>query len=493
MLLTISTTHQPATDLGYLLHKNPARVQAVELAYGKAHIFYPEATAERCTAALLLDIDPVALVRNQHGPAGEGFALEQYVNDRPYVASSFLSVALGKVFGTALAGTCKDRPALPEKPLPLAATVAVVPAPSANWLRRLFEPLGYEVEIETHPLDPTQPAWGASRYHTLHLRHAGLRLRDLLSHLYVLIPVLDNDKHYWINQEEIEKLLRRGGEWLPQHPDREFITRRYLLNFAAYVRPALARLLEDENPETPDAAGGEEAGEETAIPALPPPATTPESTEAERTFRSLHDLRLAYVAEAIGRMGAKRVLDLGCGEGKLVKLLLQQSQVEYVLGMDVSYKALLRAQERLHVLDMAPRQRQRLDLIQGSLLYHDPRLEGFDAAAVVEVIEHLDEGRLAAFEQVVFGRARPGVVFVTTPNVTYNQQYEALTAGHFRHADHRFEWTRDEFTAWAEGLAARHGYRVQIEWLGPVAEDPAIGAPSQIATFVRHETIRDET
>ena len=111
MLLTITTTHQPATDLGYLLHKNPARLQSVEITGGQAHVFYPEATPERCTAALLLDLDPIGLVRG-HAP-GEGFALAQYVNDRPYVASSFLSVALSKAFGTAMNGTCKDRPALP--------------------------------------------------------------------------------------------------------------------------------------------------------------------------------------------------------------------------------------------------------------------------------------------------------------------------------------------------------------------------------------------
>src|SRR5262245_11106948 len=104
MLLTITTTHSPATDLGYLLHKNPARTHTFDLSFGQAHIFYPEVGEERCTAALLLDIDPVGLVRGRRGPAGEGGMLEQYVNDRPYVASSFLSVAISQVFGTAMSG-----------------------------------------------------------------------------------------------------------------------------------------------------------------------------------------------------------------------------------------------------------------------------------------------------------------------------------------------------------------------------------------------------
>ncbi|KAA9327449.1 3' terminal RNA ribose 2'-O-methyltransferase Hen1 [Hymenobacter busanensis] len=470
MLLTITTTHQPATDLGYLLHKNPARLQTLEVAAGQAHIFYPEASAERCTVALLLDIDPVALVRNHRGPAGEGFALEQYVNDRPYVASSFLSVALAKAFNTAMNGTCKDRPELPDTLLPLEATVAVVPAATAEQLQRLFAPLGYEVETEAHPLDPTVPAWGNSRYFTLRLRHPARRLRELLSHLYVLIPVLDNDKHYWVNASEAEKLLHRGADWLPQHPDREFITRRYLRNLAQYVNPTLERLLDaDETPadDEPEAAlATVEVSAEAAAP-------------AEK--QNLHDLRLDRVAEEIRRLGAKRVLDLGCGEGKLARRLLKMPHVEHILAIDVSYRELQRAHERLHVAEMPPRQRERLTLAQGSLLYHDPRLAGYDAAAVVEVIEHLDENRLAAFEQVVFARARPGAVLVTTPNADYNQRYETLSAGEFRHADHRFEWTRAQFAEWAAGVAARHGYVVHVLPLGPEAAE--VGAPSQLAVF----------
>ncbi|GGG54389.1 3' terminal RNA ribose 2'-O-methyltransferase Hen1 [Hymenobacter glacieicola] len=476
MLLTITTTHQPATDLGYLLHKNPSRLQTLDVAAGQAHVFYPEATAERCTAALLLTIDPVALVRSHRGPAGEGFALEQYVNDRPYVASSFLSAALAKAFNTAMNGTCKDRPELPDTLLPLMATVAVMPAASAEQLQRLFGPLGYEVETEAHPLDPTVPEWGNSRYFTLRLRHAGLRLQDLLSHLYVLIPVLDNNKHYWIGKAEAEKLLHRGGEWLPRHPEREFITRRYL-RFSAYVNPTLERLLSNE----------EDLTDDTIELALSPaanaaPATELGAGEAADTL-SLHDLRLDRVAEEIRRLGAKRVLDLGCGEGKLVRRLLQLPHVEHILALDVSWRELERAQQRLHVAEMPPRQRERLTLAQGSVLYHDPRLAGYDAAAVVEVIEHLDESRLATFEQVVFARARPGVVLVTTPNADYNQHYETLAAGQFRHQDHRFEWTQAQFTAWAGGVAERHGYRVRVEPLGPVMA--GLGAPSQLAVFER--------
>ncbi|UOQ77450.1 3' terminal RNA ribose 2'-O-methyltransferase Hen1 [Hymenobacter sp. 5516J-16] len=307
MLLTITTTHQPATDLGYLLHKNPARLQTLDVAAGQAHVFYPEATAERCTAALLLSIDPVALVRNHRGPAGEGFALEQYVNDRPYVASSFLSAALAKAFNTAMNGTCKDRPELPDVLLPLAATIAVMPAASAEQLQRLFAPLGYEVETEAHLLDPTVPEWGNSRYFTLHLRHAGVRLQDLLSHLYVLIPVLDNNKHYWIGRAEAEKLLHRGGEWLPRHPEREFITRRYL-RFSAYVNPTLERLLRSE----------EDVTDDTAELPMPLAENATQTTEFEEKVaadkHSLHNLRLDRVAEEIRRLGLSASSTWGAGK-----------------------------------------------------------------------------------------------------------------------------------------------------------------------------------
>ncbi len=496
MLLTISTTYQPATDLGYLLHKNPARLQTVEVSGGLAHVFYPEATAERCTAALLLDLDPVGLVRGRGERGGEGFALEQYVNDRPYVASSFLSVALSKAFGTAMNGTCKDRPALPAEALPLAVKVAVVAAPGPDWPRRLFEPLGYQVETEAYALDPTQPAWGDSQYYTLHLRHDGLRLQDVLTHLYVLLPVLDNNKHYYVDQTEAEKLLHRGGDWLPRHPERDFITRRYLRYRALYVNPTLARLLDaDELTDEADAAAAPAAPANpvpeaatdpaAAADALPPATASAAGDQAEARVptekTSLHDQRLQQVAQEIYQLAPKRVLDLGCGEGKLLRLLLRQPKIDYILGMDVSHQALTRAAQRLHLAEMPPRQRARIDLIQGSLLYKDERLAGFDAAALVEVIEHLDPGRLAALEAVVFGQARPGHVFVTTPNADYNQLYDTLSAGTFRHTDHRFEWSRAEFAAWATAVAERHGYQVRLVAMGEEME--GVGGPSQMAVF----------
>jgi 3' terminal RNA ribose 2'-O-methyltransferase Hen1 len=242
MLLSITTTHRPATDLGYLLHKHPARSQELELAFGRAHMFYSEATDERCTFALALDVDPVGLVRG--GDGKDRGLLDQYVNDRPYAASSLLSVAIAQALRTALGGRCEQRPELVQQAIPLEVKVTPLPVRGGpNLVERLFAPLGYTIAAEPLPLDETMPEWGLSAYVTLRLS-ATCRLADLLNHVYVLIPVLDLKKHYYIDTDEIEKLLARGGAWLPAHPERELIAHRYLRRSRALANQAIERLAE---------------------------------------------------------------------------------------------------------------------------------------------------------------------------------------------------------------------------------------------------------
>lgn len=454
MLLTLETTHQPATDLGFLLHKNPARVQTEDLSFGKAHVFYPEASTELCKVALLVEVDPVALVRGR-GPAGEGGQLEQYVNDRPYAANSFLSVAIGRLFTTAMSGRSKERPELAELAISLKAHLPVIAARGGQELvKRLFEPLGYIVTVEGSRLDEAFPEWGDSPYVSLTISGTA-RLQDLLTHLYVLIPVLDNEKHYWVANDEIEKLLKRGEGWLGRHPERDLIVSRYLKRQRHLTREALDRLLIDE----------------------------PEA-EAERTEErqpNLHEGRLQAALQKLKETGAKRVVDLGCGEGKLLRLLLADQQFETILGMDVSWRTLEHAKEQLRLDELPERQRARIEMIQGSLTYRDQRLNGFDAAAVVEVIEHLDAPRLATFERNLFEFARPRHVVLTTPNAEYNAVFGSLPSGEFRHGDHRFEWTRAQFESWATGVASRFGFGVNFEPVGP--NDPEHGAPTQMAMF----------
>lgn len=467
MLLSITTSHSPATDLGYLLHKNPSKAQEFALTFGRAHVFYTEAEKERCTAALLVDVDPVALVRSRRGPAGDGGLLDQYVNDRPYVASSFLSVAIGDVYRSAMAGRSKERQELVDTAIPLEVVIPVVPSRGGERLiASLFEPLGYDLQARRLPLDEKFPEWGASSYYRLELRTVK-PLKNVLTHLYVLLPVLDNDKHYWVGDDEVEKLIRHGEGWLASHPEREQIARRYLKNQRSLAREALSRLLAEEEPE------------EDAAPEVVSKAAEREAT-LERPI-SLNERRIEEVLKALRDSNASSVLDLGCGEGKLLSALLKDRSFARVVGVDVSIRALEIASERLKLDRLPATVRDKLQLLHGALTYRDKRLAGFDAAAVVEVIEHLDASRLLAFERVLFEFARPKTVVITTPNSEYNVRFPNLAAGQFRHLDHRFEWTRAEFHEWATGVAVRYGFDVRFASVGE--EDPHVGPPTQMAVL----------
>ena len=452
MLLTLTTTHRPATDLGFLLHKHPDRVFSFTLPMGQGQVFYPEVGEERCTVALMVELDPVELSRGR-ASQGSGAPLEPYVNDRPYAASSFLTGALREAFGTAMSGRSKERQELADAALPFEVRLPALPSRGgADFAERLFGPLGYAVEAHPLPLDEHFPEWGDSPY--LDVKLSGtVQLRVLLAHLSVLIPVLDDAKHYFVDEGEIERLGRVGEGWLDVHPERELILRRALKHQRDLLR--LAKM---------NSGLAEEAAAEPVAP-------------------SLNALRLAAVEAELVASSAARVLDLGCGEGHLLKPLLANPQFREIVGMDVSVRELKRAERYLRLDELPPTVRARLTLIQGSLTYRDARLRGYDAAVLVEVIEHLDEARLWTLERVVFGDARPGTVVVTTPNAEYNARYAFLGGGEARHQDHRFEWNRETFQAWATRVGETFGYGVTFRPVGE--EDPALGSPTQMAVFTR--------
>ena len=445
-----------------MLHKHTDRFQSFELSFGQAHVYYPEVSADRCSACLLLDVDAVGMVRGKN--PDQNFLLAQYVNDRPYVASSFLSVAIAQVYGSALQGRCKDRPELVNTPIPLTANLDVLSVRGGERvLRAMFEPLGYDVEVIRYPLDERYPDWGDSPYFSVTVRKT-TTLSDLLTHLYVLVPVFDARKHYYVGEEEIQNLLRKGEGWLAQHPEKEEIVRRYLRYQQSLYRSAIYQLLRDEG-----GAMKEEGNDEsTDSPAV---AVTPR----------LNDERLMAVLAALKTSGAMRVLDLGCGEGKLLRRLMKDKQFTEIVGLDVSVRCLEIASARLKLEQLSESQASRIKLIHGSLMYRDKRLEGYDAASVVEVIEHLDPPRLKAFERVLFEFAKPRTIVLTTPNAEYNAVWETLPAGEFRHADHRFEWTRQEFQTWANAIATRFGYAVRFQGIGP--EHATHGTPTQMGIF----------
>ncbi|MDN3506641.1 MAG: 3' terminal RNA ribose 2'-O-methyltransferase Hen1 [Simkaniaceae bacterium] len=463
MLLSIKTNHYPATDLGYLLHKNPQKYHEFSLSSGKAHVFFSSIEEDSCCATLMLEMDPIGLVRKN---TNQSFSLEQYVNNRPYVASSFLSIALVKVFRSAMKGSCKDRPELPNTPMYFEVTIAALPCKSENGkvlLKDLFEPLGYEVDVQEHLLDDKHPEWGNAQHYTVTIRNTCL-LKDLLSHIYVLIPVLDNEKHYWITKDEVDKLLSYGEGWLQSHPKQELIVARYLKRQKPLTSEALGRLL-DEN----------------AI------ETTQEEEEVQLEEKlTLHQERMQDVLNVLKKGRARRVADLGCGEGILLKHLLADISIEKILGMDVSYRSLQRAKLKLNLEELPPMQQERIALIQGSLNYTDARIQGYDAITLIEVIEHLDPSRLSTLEYVVFGFAQPKMVIITTPNSEYNASFESLQSGSFRHDDHRFEWSRTEFQSWAGQIAKDYGYTVDFQPVG--SEDAKLGSPTQMGIFTKQES-----
>ena len=499
MLLTISTTHQPATDLGYLLHKHPDKLQTFDLSFGKAHVYYPEATVERCTAALQLEIDPIGLVRGIKS-RGKQRSLQHYVNDRPYVASSFLSVAINKVFRSAFAGRGGGKQELAATRMPLEATVHCLRnRGDDSLLLRLFQPLGYEVSIQPHPLDSKFDDWGNSPYFTITIK-GSRRLSDLLRHLYVLIPVFDNEKHYWVGDDEVEKLLRQGENWLESHPEKALIASRYLKSQRSLARAALEQLTVED--------GDSETVEKHRL----------DSEQVLEAPLRLNERRLRAIVEAVKATRASNVVDLGCGEGKLIKELLEIRELERILGFDVSSTALEIAERRLRLhgttlgtrasrprrgrdalvpsvfpaasaaetggeslQEMPDNQRRRIKLMHGSLTYRDTRLNGFDVAVAAEVIEHIDLDRLGAFERAVFEFSRPGAVILTTPNAEYNANFKGMKPGQMRHPDHRFEWTRAEFQAWCSHVCGKYSYGVEHKGVGDA--HPDLGPPTQMAVF----------
>ncbi|MDX6751699.1 3' terminal RNA ribose 2'-O-methyltransferase Hen1 [Geminicoccaceae bacterium 1502E] len=456
MFLSIATTHRPATDLGYLLMKHPARVHETEFSFGRATSFFPQAGEERCEAALVLDVDPVALVRGR----GES-PVEGYVNDRPYAASSFLSVAINRVFRTAMTGTSRDRQALADAAIPLEIEVVPLPAREGpDLVRRLFEPLGWQVSCRS-----VDDATGEAPYVALRLE-GRQRLADALGHLYVLIPVLDEAKHYWVGEDEITKLLEKGGAWLAAHPERELVTRRYLKGRRDLTRSALARLAPEEEAEA-------EAG----------PAARPSVEDALEASMRLHDLRLETVTGVLAASGARVVADLGCGEGRLLERLVRDRRFVRLIGLDASVRSLERAARRLRLGQPEGPQADRVSLLHGALTLRDRRWQEAEAVALVEVIEHLDPERLPTLAEVVFGTTRAKTVVVTTPNAEHNVLFTALACGSLRHPDHRFEWTRAEMRSWAAGIEERWGWKAAHSGIGP--EQPVHGAPSQMMVFTR--------
>lgn len=462
MLLTITYEGENTQNLGFLLHKNPDRAQQFELNYGRAYVFYTEVSNERTTAALLLDIDPIDLARGKIGSRDGG--LFDYVNDRPYSATSFMSTAISRIFGTSMSGKCAKMQSLADTPLKLTAYISSLKDGGDTELAsQLFEPLGYTVKTERTLLDENFKEWGISPYIALTISGT-VRLADMLNHLYVLIPVFDKQKHYYITDDEIEKLLSHGEGWLASHPYKEKIARRYFSAKKSYARRTIDILL----------AGETDDNENIEIS---------ENTETEK-HTPLNTQRLNTVRDTVLASGASTVIDMGCGECRLTSLLLNERQIKRVTACDVSIRELEKASGRLHLDRMQPYRKNKLTLMQASLTYRDKRFEGYDCACVIEVIEHIEPMRIPAMERNIFEFASPRTVIVTTPNKEYNENYQFLNKDELRHNDHRFEWTRDEFKKWTEHICGTFSYTCEISGIGD--SDGNCGTPTQMGVFTKN-------
>lgn len=466
MTFTLTAESQQAQDIGYLLHKHPDNIHESPLSFGTGYVFYPLVEDDKIAMTFALDIDPLILVRGRRGESSDAYPLQHYVNDRPYVCNSFVSVAISKTFRSALNGMCKQKPELLSKEWDLEVEIPTLSVKGGErYIKALFEPLGYQLTIEPIPLDTSFSDWGASSFYSVTLK-GKQTIKNVLSHLYVLFPVLDNNKHYWLDESEVEKLLLKGEDWLKDHPFKEDIVNRYLFNLKTLTRSALEILLDED--------------EKSLIETEKNKAQQEEILEEKI---SLNKIRLKQVVEVLNANEVSTVIDLGCGDGKLLKLLLKDKNFTKILGVDVSKRELNIAKERLKIEDLPDRMKKRISLELGSVIYRDKRFSGFDALTLIEVIEHLELNRLIHLERVVFEYAAPKVVIVTTPNFEYNTLFNSLSKDKLRHGDHRFEWTRKQFQDWCHNISKRYSYQLEFQTVGSV--DEKYGSPSQMGVFIK--------
>ncbi len=465
MFLALQAQISPGQDLGYLLHKHPDAHYQQESSLGLAHVFYPEVLADSATAVLMLEVDTIGSLRSKRK---QHLGMEQYINDRPYVAGSLLSVAIAQHLGSALNGHSRERPERVDEALPLTLTLAAVASRGGpEWFQTLFEPLGYQWQVERYAYPGVQSTSDIDKspespYYTLTLKHC-LPLNQALSHLYVLLPVLDRHKHYFYGPDEVDKLLRHGQGWLEKHPAQEQIAQRYLAHRRSFATDALQQLMAEPTP-APDHSSRES------------------QLEAPLT---LNQLRIQAIVDFINSKNPHRVIDLGCGEGRILEAILKQTHTPQVIGVDVSPQELERAEKRLKLEWMTESQLERLKLYQSSALYRDQRLAGADCLLLIEVIEHLESYQLERLARVVFGESAAQNILITTPNRDYNSVF-GMAINQLRHPDHRFEWSQSEFKDWCQQQAERYGYTLQIDGIGP--QDPESGHPTQSACFSKESS-----
>jgi 3' terminal RNA ribose 2'-O-methyltransferase Hen1 len=466
MLLTITCRGENATDIGYVLRKRPGRLLRFDRNKNTIGVlmYWPRVEDDLCQFAMQLDIDPLDMSPRRPGAIAAS-NLFDYVNDRPYATS--------RLMGSAIAWFLRE--ALYDRPLPEGAPddvrervfdleARIFAFEERGLAKDAFEALGYETDVTPHVLDDEHPSWGLSPYADVRVRK-NETVTELLQHLHVMLSALPKpSKNESATKEVAERLLRVSGTWLADHPMRNKLVWRYLSYDRALASDVMDKLACTTSEDT--ASDG---------------ATSDDATDAEPKAKHvpLHTQVLDTVSAIIRESGCTSVLDAGCGDGKLVRLLLGIEQVERIGAADVSATSLRRLQSKL-----TERRRtampDNLDVFQASVTMSDDRLRGYDAICAIEVVEHIDPRRIRDLERVVFEESGASLIVVTTPNREYNRVY-GIPSDLLRHPDHRFEWTRDEFARWVTHVCETYGYTSDMRGVGEV--DEAAGQPTLVATF----------
>jgi 3' terminal RNA ribose 2'-O-methyltransferase Hen1 len=448
MQLTIKATGNNAEVISYLLAKNPNNLYERRNNGHFVRMFYNKFSHEEVEVTLFVTPDPIGLARN----SSETYDITSYINDREFVVSSIFCSFIRSSLGTALNGKPKEEyAAWVDHAFNIEFSFGPVASDlSDQQIIELFNPLGYEVKISYGEANYQMDIKNKSTARFIVLK--GLTtLQNGLRQLFVLIPVLDNYKHYYIDEKEIEKIERYGEGWLDTHPQRETIFRRALRFKELY------RSVEKDT------------------------GTNQKGKVLENKVR-LNDLRYEKIVDCINNLNNKEsIVDFGSGEGKLSVRLGFVKGVREILAVEPSEYATLKAIKRFEEL------KDKEDFIQptpimGSLFYYDERLKSKDIMVLCEVIEHIDEYRLPKIMATIFREYKPKTLIITTPNKEYNQVYDM--GKEYRHPDHRFEWTREEFHEWCIGQNPGN-YELTFDGIGE--EHQSFGFPTQLCLFTHKE------
>lgn len=451
MQLTIKAIGENSRVISYLLSKNPSNLYDRDEKGSRVRLVYTAFTEEETELLIYVTPDPVELVRNSPNT----FDITQYINDREFAVSSLFCSYIKSALATALNGKPKDdfiKWVDYKFDLILGFGPVASDLPDAV-IESIFTPIGYEVKIERGITDYSfkLKSRSSARYINLTGRQT---LQNAIRHLFILIPVLDNYKHYYMDKSEVDKLERYGTGWLDDHPMRDLIIKR-ALKFKELIS-------EVASPKKEDLLQGDS-----------------EPVEESEIKVRLNEQRYQTIVDIVTKLPQKEtVVDFGSGEGKLSVRLGFIPGVKEVLAVEPSQVSQLRAIRKIDKVRssegfVAPTQ------VWGSLFYFDTRLCDKDVMILSEVIEHIDEYRLAPIIETVFAQYSPKTLIINTPNYEYNVVFEMKD--NLRHSDHRFEWTREQFSLWCKELGARYNYSVNIGGIGE--EDTDHGFPTQIAIF----------